>query len=110
MHSYTIHQRFISTERERTGTIIVNLIDEIVIIYRKMWRSGLIFIYRMKKKIKEIIDLRKKLEDLLNKKKKENVKGNDGGENEKPKEGEELEKEGEKEEDKIKEGDKVKEN
>lgn len=69
MLSYNQYQKQLSSERERTGTIIVNLFDEIGIIYKKFFRSGLIFVKRTKRKIEEI--LAKRLLEVLKKKQKE---------------------------------------
>ncbi len=69
MHSYYLYQKQLSQERLRTGTIIVNLFDEISIIYRKFFRSGIIFVKRTKRKIEEI--LAKRLLEMLKKKQKE---------------------------------------
>jgi hypothetical protein len=66
MYSYYLYQKQLSHERQRTGTIIVNLFDEISIIYQKFFRSGIIFVKRTKRKIEEI--LAKRLLELLKKK------------------------------------------
>lgn len=69
MHSYYLYQKQVSLERERTGTIIVNLFDEISIIYQKFFRSGIIFVKRTKRKVEEIVA--KRIAEILKKKMKE---------------------------------------